>query len=66
MLVGDPQMTDNKSYKINAFFMMASKFYSDLYMKRNYKYLTRFISPSHVIITGDLMDNGREWEDDEL
>ncbi|KAG2204075.1 hypothetical protein INT47_007069, partial [Mucor saturninus] len=59
-------MTDNKSYKMNALFMMASKFYSDLYMKRNYKYLTRFISPSNVIITGDLMDNGREWKDDEF
>lgn len=66
MLVGDPQMTDNKSYKANALFMIASKFYSDLYMKRNYKYLTRFISPSDIIITGDLMDNGREWEDDAL
>lgn len=63
MLIADPQMTDDKSYKTNQFFIFLSKFYSDLYMSRNYKYLTSFIQPTDIFFTGDLMDNGREWSD---
>ncbi|KAI8090394.1 Metallo-dependent phosphatase-like protein [Thamnidium elegans] len=63
MLIADPQMTDDKSYKTNQLFIFLSKFYSDLYMARNYKYLTSFIQPTDIFITGDLMDNGREWQD---
>jgi hypothetical protein len=63
MLVGDPQMTDDKSYNRHAIIMALSKFYSDLYMKRNYKHLTRILQPSDIFIMGDLMDNGREWDD---
>lgn len=63
MLIADPQITDDKSYKKNQFIISLAKFYSSLYMKRNYKYLTRFIQPTDIFITGDLMDNGREWND---
>lgn len=63
MLIADPQMTDDRSYQTNKFLINVSKFYSFLYMKRNYKHLTRLIQPTDIFITGDLMDNGREWED---
>ncbi|KAI9274064.1 Metallo-dependent phosphatase-like protein [Helicostylum pulchrum] len=63
MLIADPQMTDDKSYKTNHLFLFLSKFYSDLYMSRNYKYLTTLIQPTDIFFTGDLMDNGREWPD---
>ncbi|KAI8378519.1 Metallo-dependent phosphatase-like protein [Blakeslea trispora] len=64
MLIADPQMTDDKSYQRHPLVMFFTKFYSSLYMKRNYHHLIRQIRPSDVIFLGDLSDNGREWKDD--
>ncbi|KAI9485936.1 MAG: Metallo-dependent phosphatase-like protein [Benjaminiella poitrasii] len=64
MLVGDPQMTDDRSYNRHAIIMFFTKYYSQLYMKRNYKYLTKTLHPTDVFIMGDLMDSGRDWNDE--
>ncbi|KAI8326959.1 Metallo-dependent phosphatase-like protein [Choanephora cucurbitarum] len=57
-------MTDDKSYQRHPLIMFFTKFYSSLYMKRNYSHLMYQIQPKDVIIMGDLSDNGREWKDD--
>lgn len=57
-------MTDNLSYDRPWILLQITKFYSDLYMKRNYKHLVDTIHPYQVFIMGDLMDNGREWDDE--
>ncbi|KAI7904886.1 Metallo-dependent phosphatase-like protein [Cokeromyces recurvatus] len=63
MLVGDPQMTDDMSYQRHPVIMFFTKYYSQLYMKRNYKHLTKALKPTDIFMLGDLMDNGREWND---
>ncbi|KAI8641181.1 Metallo-dependent phosphatase-like protein [Parasitella parasitica] len=63
MLVADPQMTDDNSYDRPYIIMQLTKFYSELYMKRNFYRLHRAIRPTDTVILGDLMDNGRDWDD---
>lgn len=63
MLVADPQMTDDKSYDRHWLILWITEFYSALYMKRNYKYLLNTLEPKEIFFMGDLMDNGREWDD---
>ncbi|CEP07074.1 hypothetical protein [Parasitella parasitica] len=64
MLVGDPQMTDDNSYDRPDLVMRLTKFYSGLYMKRNFHHLHRELRPTDTVILGDLMDSGRDWDDD--
>ena len=64
MLIGDPQITDRMSYHHPSFLMSIIIFYSELYMKRNYRHLQSIIQPKEIFFMGDLMDNGREWDDD--
>ncbi|GAN04420.1 CK1/CK1/CK1-G protein kinase [Mucor ambiguus] len=63
LLVADPQMTDDNSYNRPWVIMQLSKFYSELYMKRNYRHLESSVRPTDNIILGDLMDSGRDWDD---
>ncbi|KAG1051443.1 hypothetical protein G6F46_001094 [Rhizopus delemar] len=63
LLIADPQMTDDLSYDRPWLILKLSEFYSELYMKRNYKHLVNSINPYQIFIMGDLMDNGREWDD---
>jgi hypothetical protein len=63
MLIADPQITDDMSYQQPPLLMSFIKFYSALYMKRNYKHLINTIQPNEIFFLGDLMDNGREWDD---
>ncbi|KAF7731761.1 hypothetical protein EC973_008275 [Apophysomyces ossiformis] len=65
MLIADPQITDAYSYKRTGILQYLTEFYSDLYMHRNYHHLLRQLEPQAIIIMGDLMDGGREWEDPE-
>jgi hypothetical protein len=64
MLIGDPQITDDKSYDRSYLVMQITKFYSALYMQRNYKYLINALQPTDIWMMGDLLDNGREWNDE--
>ncbi|KAL9541654.1 hypothetical protein PS6_010202 [Mucor atramentarius] len=63
LLVADPQMTDDNSYNRPYIIMQLSKFFSELYMKRNYQHLESNVRPTDTIILGDLMDSGRDWDD---
>jgi hypothetical protein len=63
MLIGDPQITDDLSYQRTGVVMEVTKFISALYMKRNYKHLIRSLEPSDVFFMGDLMDHGRDWDE---
>jgi len=40
-----------------------SEFFTDLYMKRNWRYIQNILNPKISIFLGDLMDGGREWDD---
>ena len=62
-LIGDPQLVDDNTYARRGLAMKATQFYTDAYMRRNYRYLQSVIRPDLVIFTGDLFDGGREWED---
>ncbi|KAI8823893.1 Metallo-dependent phosphatase-like protein [Chytriomyces cf. hyalinus JEL632] len=61
-LIADPQLTDAYSYRMNPGTKLSLvEFYSDIYMKRNFKLLNARFNPDHIIVLGDLMDGGREW-----
>ncbi|CAO3587336.1 unnamed protein product [Absidia cylindrospora] len=63
LLIADPQVTDAYSYDRNGFLLWWTEFYSDLYMRRSYRYLTYSKNPDKIVFMGDLMDGGREWGD---
>ncbi|OZJ06132.1 hypothetical protein BZG36_01033 [Bifiguratus adelaidae] len=67
VLIGDPQITDPYSYHRRGVLQWVTEFYSDLYMRRNWRNLMKRRKRNRVdtvIFMGDLMDGGREWEDD--
>jgi len=59
-VVADPQLTDEASYPwLSRFKLDLVKFYSDLYMRRAFKFgLSRF-RPDAVVFLGDIFDGGR-------
>lgn len=62
-LLGDPQLVDENTYARRGVALMLTKFYTDLYMRRNYRLLNAYFSLNTIIFTGDLFDGGREWSD---
>ncbi|KAJ3035046.1 hypothetical protein HDV00_004372 [Rhizophlyctis rosea] len=36
--------------------------FSDMYMKRNFRYIQKRLKPETIFFLGDLMDGGREWD----
>jgi hypothetical protein len=63
-LIADPQLVDENTYKRRGILLNLSQFYTDLYMKRNWRFIQRTLVPKMTIFLGDLMDGGREWDDD--
>lgn len=63
-LIGDPQLVDENTYSRRGLALWLTKFYTDLYMRRNYRLLHRQLAPELTVFTGDLFDGGREWSDD--
>jgi hypothetical protein len=61
-IIGDPQIVDENTYSRRGIGMWLTKIFTDRYMRRNWKHLMRQ-NPGTVIFVGDLMDGGREWED---
>lgn len=43
--------------------MWLTKIFTDRYMRRNWRYLMDMM-PGTAVFVGDLMDGGREWDDD--
>ena len=66
IIIADPQLTDHYSYKQSGLSLKLTQFYSDLYMKRNYKRILRKYKPEFCIFAGDLFDGGREWGDEDF
>ncbi|KAI8979531.1 Metallo-dependent phosphatase-like protein [Mycotypha africana] len=64
IFIGDPQITDDHSYNRPWIIMQLTKFYSSIYMKRNYKHIKSALQPTDIVMMGDLMDNGRDWNDE--
>src|SRR5271156_2613010 len=62
-IIADPQIVDENTYPRRGIAMWLTKVFTDRYMRRNWAYLMRQ-KPGTVIFLGDLMDGGREWEDD--
>jgi ethanolamine phosphate phosphodiesterase len=62
-LIADPQLVDENTYTRRGMFLRLSEFFTDLYMKRNWKYIQNILHPKISIFLGDLMDGGREWDD---
>ncbi|KAJ1541258.1 hypothetical protein HK405_010742, partial [Cladochytrium tenue] len=64
-ILADPQLTDAFSYRQKpGLILTLTQFYSDVFMRRNFKLLLRTLRPAHVVIVGDLFDGGREWVGD--
>ncbi|BFZ62383.1 hypothetical protein YB2330_003477 [Saitoella coloradoensis] len=63
-IIADPQIIDENTYTRRGLLLSLSKFFTDLYMHRNYLYLHALLHPSTTVFLGDLMDGGREWDDD--
>ncbi|KNC97928.1 uncharacterized protein SPPG_06918 [Spizellomyces punctatus DAOM BR117] len=66
VVIADPQLTDAYSYSQSGLGLALTQFYSDLYMKRNFKVLQSKLEPDVVVFLGDIMDGGREWADDQV
>ncbi|KAI7863938.1 Metallo-dependent phosphatase-like protein [Spinellus fusiger] len=63
LLIGDPQLTDAYSYNHTEPLQSVVEFYSDRYLRHNYRLLLTRIVPETVFFMGDLMDSGRTWRD---
>ncbi|KTW28638.1 uncharacterized protein T551_02488 [Pneumocystis jirovecii RU7] len=61
-LIGDPQLVDKGTYNRSFILTALTNFYTDKYMKRNWKYLNNQLHPQSLIFLGDLLDGGRDLE----
>jgi hypothetical protein len=66
IVVADPQLTDAYSYNQSGVLLKLTEFYSDIYMKRNFRRIQARMQPKVLIFVGDLMDGGREWTDEQF
>ncbi|KAI8927166.1 Metallo-dependent phosphatase-like protein [Entophlyctis helioformis] len=66
-IIADPQLTDSYSYSQSPGVLLSlTEFYSDIYMRRNFRMIQDIMRPSHIVFAGDIMDGGREWTDDQF
>ncbi|KAF0477183.1 Metallo-dependent phosphatase [Gigaspora margarita] len=63
-LIADPQIIDSYSYGRTGILQRVSEIYPDMYMRKNWINLQNIFDPDAIIFLGDLMDGGREWDDD--
>jgi ethanolamine phosphate phosphodiesterase len=54
---------DDNTYPRRGLAMWITQSVTDRYMRRNYQLLLKHQHPATIIFLGDLMDGGREWED---
>lgn len=62
LLIADPQLVDENTYTRPWPFLQLTKFYTDLYMSRNWRHMLHSIQADEIIFLGDLFDGGREWD----
>src|SRR5271154_6660536 len=63
VLIADPQIVDENTYSRRGITMWLTKVFTDRYMRRNWKFILAQ-KPGTIIFLGDLMDGGREWDDE--
>lgn len=64
LIIADPQLTDFYSYKQSGLLLRLTEFFSDFYMKKSFQSVLA-LDPLMIIFLGDLMDGGREIDDDQ-
>lgn len=65
-IIADPQIIDDYSYPgRNGFLKLVTRVVTDRYVARNFRLLHRRLRPDMIVFLGDLMDGGREIENDE-
>jgi len=62
-VVSDPQLTDAFSYGHSGLLLLLEEFYSDLFMRKAFRFVVRPSSPDKVIVNGDLFDGGKTLDD---
>lgn len=62
VLIADPQLVDPHTYPGRPWPLSSLTIaYTDLYLRRSYAYLLRYLQPDTLFFLGDLFDGGREW-----
>jgi ethanolamine phosphate phosphodiesterase len=60
--VADPQLVDPHTYPDRPWPLSSLTIvYTDLYLRRSYRYLQQQLVPDSTLFLGDLFDGGREW-----
>ncbi|KAJ1858068.1 hypothetical protein LPJ73_001955 [Coemansia sp. RSA 2703] len=62
-IVADPQIVDHYSYDQTGLVLRVTEFFTDIYVRKAYRFLQTLRRPQHIVMLGDLMDGGREWND---
>ena len=62
-IITDPQLIDEHSYERARTLIAITEFYSDNYMRKNWKNLLYYYNSDAIMILGDLLDSGRELDD---
>ncbi|KAJ1881904.1 hypothetical protein LPJ57_001303 [Coemansia sp. RSA 486] len=62
-IVADPQIVDHYSYDQTGIILRLTEFFTDIYLRKSYRFLQTLKQPQKIIFLGDLMDGGREWTD---
>lgn len=63
-MIADPQLVDNHTYpSYGSLALGITKHTSDVYLRRNYRALSKALRPDSIVFLGDLLDNGRSSQD---
>ncbi|PIA92813.1 Cell division control protein 1 [Cercospora beticola] len=62
VFIADPQLVDPHTYPGRPWPLSSlTEYYTDLYMRRNFKLINQVLDPDSIVFLGDLLDGGREW-----
>lgn len=62
MLIADPQLVDPHTYPGRPWPLSSLTIsYTDIYLRRSFRYLQQYLQPETLFFLGDLFDGGREW-----
>ncbi|KAJ1805193.1 hypothetical protein LPJ75_005383, partial [Coemansia sp. RSA 2598] len=64
-VIADPQIVDHYSYDQTGLLLRITEFFTDIYLRKSYRFLQTLRRPQKIIFLGDLMDGGREWADNQ-
>ena len=62
VLIADPQLVDPHTYPGRPWPLSTlTVLHTDLYLRRSFKQIQKYLHPDTVLFLGDLFDGGREW-----